>query len=72
MPPFQALGNLAAIYQVVEGDTSPIPDNISDELASFLDGCFTRNPLHRMTAEELLQHPWLTGSITPGTMKVGC
>ena len=71
MPPFQALGQLAAIYQIVEGDTSPIPSNISDELASFLDGCFLRNPAHRMTANELLVHPWITGTINANTIRVG-
>ena len=70
-PPFQSLGPLAAIYQIAEGDTSPIPIGISDELSSFLDGCFTRVPKHRMTAKELLKHQWITGrTINQKTIKV--
>ena len=70
-PPFQSLGPLGAIYQIAEGDTSPIPIGISDELSSFLEGCFTRPPKERMTAIELLNHPWITGkTISAHTIKV--
>lgn len=71
MPPYQSLGPLAAIYQIVEAENPPIPIGISDELASFLEGCFTRNPKHRMSAFELLNHQWITGEIiNANTIKV--
>ena len=67
MPPFQNLGPLGAVFQLVDGNLSPIPIGVSDPLQAFLERCFDRNPKTRATAKELLQHSWITGKSTDKT-----
>lgn len=40
-----------------------IPEDVSIEARNFLKGCFVRNPMYRLTAEMLLNHPFLEGLI---------
>ncbi|KAL8117439.1 mitogen-activated protein kinase kinase kinase 20-like [Apium graveolens] len=40
-----------------------IPEDVSVEARSFLKGCFVRNPMYRLTAEMLLNHPFLEGLV---------
>ena len=58
-PPFHGMEPMAAVFNLIEG-RSPIPDNISVQLRSFLEGCFHLAPCSRPTAEQLLQHEWIT------------
>ena len=37
----------------------PIPDYLSDEGKDFVRQCLHRNPLHRSTAVQLLDHPFV-------------
>lgn len=39
-----------------------IPDHLSDEGKDFLRHCFQWNPLHRATAFQLLEHPFVRSS----------
>jgi serine/threonine protein kinase len=46
----------------------PTPDaknEFSAEFLNFMDLCFTRNVANRPEAEELLKHPWITGTQLP-------
>ena len=36
-----------------------IPDHLSDEGKDFVRNCLQRNPLHRPTAAQLLDHPFV-------------
>ncbi|KAI9491321.1 hypothetical protein BDB00DRAFT_834015 [Zychaea mexicana] len=60
--PWSTLENeWSVMYHVVTGHP-PLPDasQLSHEGIDFLKKCFTRNPTKRPTAQELLQHPWIT------------
>ena len=58
-PPLRDLAPMVAAYHIIEGGVSPIPENISDKLKSFLSYCFDLDPKKRYTAKQLLQHPWI-------------
>jgi serine/threonine protein kinase len=58
-PPYRHLGVLEAVFQIIEGETSPIPEGISPNLHSFLSMCFQRDPALRPKASELMTHPWI-------------
>ncbi|KAI8140148.1 hypothetical protein BJV82DRAFT_624051 [Fennellomyces sp. T-0311] len=61
--PWSTLENeWSVMYHVVTGHP-PLPDvsQLSPEGIHFLKKCFTRNPTKRPSAQELLQHPWITG-----------
>ncbi|KAI8393936.1 uncharacterized protein BYT42DRAFT_488596 [Radiomyces spectabilis] len=51
----------SVMYHVVTGHP-PLPDTsqLSTLGIDFLEKCFTRNPMKRPTAQELLSHPWIT------------
>jgi len=51
----------AVMYHVVTGHP-PLPDSsqLSEEGIDFLKQCFTRSPMKRPSAKELLEHPWIT------------
>ncbi|SPN97785.1 related to MAP kinase kinase kinase Wis4 [Cephalotrichum gorgonifer] len=58
-------GNLdnefAIMYSIAQGIPPPLPteDQLSPEGIDFLKRCFTRDPLKRATAIELLGHDWM-------------
>ncbi|CAI9766173.1 unnamed protein product [Fraxinus pennsylvanica] len=50
------------LRKIKEGCVLPnFPNNISKEARDFLKGCFVRKPMFRLTAEMLLNHPFLEG-----------
>lgn len=53
--------NLYAALMVIatSGKSPTVPDTLSDTLRDFLDNCFKIDPKERLTAKELLQHPFL-------------
>lgn len=60
--PWSTLENeWSVMYHVVTGHP-PLPDasQLSSLGIDFLKECFTRNPAKRPTAQELLEHPWIT------------
>jgi serine/threonine protein kinase len=63
-PPYFDMQPFAAMYQIVQANHPPFPDNISPELTDFLLKCFQHNPAERATASELLSHAWLEQSLT--------
>ncbi|RLN90319.1 hypothetical protein BBJ28_00016640 [Nothophytophthora sp. Chile5] len=59
--PWQQYSNpLTAMYQIVCSDVTPtIPADASEETASFLKLCLQRNPAHRATVAQLLEHAFV-------------
>lgn len=45
------------------GELPKIPDDVSREGREFLKGCFSRNPMFRLTADMLLNHKFLEGLV---------
>ena len=59
-PPYYEFEPMAAMFRIVTDDCPPIPTGISDFLKDFLLKCFTKEPLKRPNAKDLLNHPWIT------------
>ena len=59
-PPYYEFEPMAAMFRIVTDDCPPIPSDISEFLKDFLLKCFTKDPLKRPSAKELLYHPWIT------------
>ena len=59
-PPYYEFEPMAAMFRIVTDDCPPIPSDISDCLKDFLLKCFTKDPIKRPSAKELLLHPWIT------------
>lgn len=54
---------VAAIFKIGNSKELPeIPDHLSDEGKDFVRQCLQRNPLHRPTAAQLLEHPFVKNS----------
>ncbi|KND02884.1 STE/STE11/CDC15 protein kinase [Spizellomyces punctatus DAOM BR117] len=59
-PPYLDLKNpMTALFRIVEDDSPPLPDDISDDLRDFFDKCFQRDVDKRWTASALLKHDWI-------------
>lgn len=60
-PPFYHMPQLSAMYHIAESTTPPpYPEGISKALEDFLNLCFVRDPTERATADQLLNHQWIT------------
>jgi serine/threonine protein kinase len=58
--PFQG-ASLRATFEAICGDDPEVPSSVSPELKSLLASILAKNPLHRITTEGALNHPWLAG-----------
>ncbi|KAH9088111.1 hypothetical protein LEN26_019650 [Aphanomyces euteiches] len=58
-PPYFDLAPMAALFRIVQDDHPPLPETISPALHDFIMKCFMKEPRLRLSAEELLQHPWI-------------
>ncbi|KAK9059645.1 hypothetical protein SSX86_020349 [Deinandra increscens subsp. villosa] len=59
-PPWSQYEGVAALFKIGNSKELPvIPDNLSDEGKDFVRQCLQRNPLHRPTATQLLDHPFV-------------
>ncbi|XP_030540121.1 mitogen-activated protein kinase kinase kinase 5-like isoform X2 [Rhodamnia argentea] len=61
VPPWGELEGPQAMFKVLYR-SPPIPEKLSSIGKDFLQRCFQRNPAHRPSAKELLQHPFLRNS----------
>eukprot|EP01111_Echinosteliopsis_oligospora_P007662 TRINITY_DN22919_c0_g1_i1.p1 TRINITY_DN22919_c0_g1~~TRINITY_DN22919_c0_g1_i1.p1 ORF type:complete len:522 (+),score=105.61 TRINITY_DN22919_c0_g1_i1:533-2098(+) len=59
-PPYFHLNPIGAMFRIVQDPYPPFPSGISKDLETFLQCCFRKQPEHRLTANELLFHPWIT------------
>nr|GEW64470.1 mitogen-activated protein kinase kinase kinase YODA-like [Tanacetum cinerariifolium] len=56
-PPWSQYEGVAALFKIGHSKELPsIPDHLSDEGKDFVRQCLQRNPLHRPTAAQLLNH----------------
>lgn len=59
-PPWSQYEGVAAIFKIGNSKEVPaIPYHLSDEGKDFVRQCLQRNPLHRPTACQLLEHPFV-------------
>ncbi|KAI9106201.1 kinase-like domain-containing protein [Phlyctochytrium arcticum] len=59
-PPYLDLKNpMTALFRIVEDDSPPLPEDISEELRDFFSKCFQRDITKRWSARELLKHDWI-------------
>ena len=60
--PFSEYENpMTAMYQIASGKAPPIGMNIvvSDEVKSFISACCAVDPMHRLSVDQLLTHPFV-------------
>ncbi|XP_027103737.1 mitogen-activated protein kinase kinase kinase YODA isoform X1 [Coffea arabica] len=59
-PPWSQYEGVAAMFKIGNSKELPaIPDDLSEEGKDFVRQCLQRNPLHRPTAAQLLDHPFV-------------
>ncbi|EOY23248.1 Kinase superfamily protein isoform 2 [Theobroma cacao] len=59
-PPWSQYEGVAAMFKIGNSkELPPIPDCLPDEGKDFVRQCLQRNPLHRPTAVQLLDHPFV-------------
>lgn len=62
-PPWSQYEGVAAMFKIGNSKELPaIPDHLSDEGKDFVRQCLQRNPLHRPTAAQLLDHPFINNT----------
>jgi calcium/calmodulin-dependent protein kinase I len=67
-PPFYDDSNAVLFEKIMSGNFSfPAPywSNISNEAKDFISKLLCVDPVKRMTCEQALAHPWITGAATP-------
>ncbi|KAK1549956.1 hypothetical protein Q3G72_011192 [Acer saccharum] len=77
IPPWNGLNvsnPMAAVLKIACGNEKPqLPTGFSQEGLDFLEKCLERNPEQRWTAEELLNHPYISGKFPMNSRKeCGC
>ncbi|XP_071791570.1 serine/threonine-protein kinase 33-like [Asterias amurensis] len=63
-PPFNGRDEDSLYEAIRKGDldfTGAVWKKVSDEAKNAIQGLLTVDPAHRLTASELLHHPWITG-----------
>ncbi|XP_057463338.1 mitogen-activated protein kinase kinase kinase YODA-like [Actinidia eriantha] len=64
-PPWSQYEGVAAMFKIGNSKELPsIPDHLSDEGKDFVRLCLQRNPLHRPTAAQLLDHQFVKNAAT--------
>ncbi|XP_020540846.1 mitogen-activated protein kinase kinase kinase YODA isoform X2 [Jatropha curcas] len=59
-PPWSQFEGVAAMFKIGNSKDLPaIPDHLSEEGKDFVRQCLQRNPLHRPSAAQLLEHPFV-------------
>ena len=69
-PPFFADTNQALFEQIMVCKyefTSPYFDDISSMAKELISGLLVKDPKKRLTADEILEHTWMQGIVTPRT-----
>ena len=55
-----ASSKVAALFKIGNSrELPPIPDHLSEDGKNFVRLCLQRNPSHRPSAEQLLEHPFV-------------
>lgn len=58
-PPYHHLDPMPALFRIVNDDCPPLPDQASSVVRDFLMQCFQKDPNLRVSARQLLKHPWM-------------
>eukprot|EP01132_Coremiostelium_polycephalum_P005665 gene5665-7051_t len=61
-PPYYDLGQMPALFRIVQDDCPPLPEGISPALKDWLQQCFQKDPMLRISAQKLLKHKWILSS----------
>ena len=69
-PPFGEMEAHGVLWRVGHGEGPPIPDDIEDDLKSFISNCLEVNVALRPTCDLLLTHPFITGEPMTGPVKL--
>ncbi|XP_051143165.1 mitogen-activated protein kinase kinase kinase YODA-like [Andrographis paniculata] len=65
-PPWSQYEGVAAMFKIGNSKELPtIPDHLSDEGKEFVRLCLQRNSVHRPTAAQLLEHPFVKNALPP-------
>lgn len=62
-PPYWDMDQMRAMFCVVQDPHPAIPEELPEDVKSFLLKCFIKDPAQRPSAEELLEEPWLKKNI---------
>ncbi|KAG9402871.1 hypothetical protein AC1031_006414 [Aphanomyces cochlioides] len=71
-PPFQGATDAELLKHVQSGKfefDAPYWDDVSDLAKSFVASMLVLDPLQRPSADELLQHQWITGNVSSAPLK---
>jgi serine/threonine protein kinase len=47
------------VYERILSGEAELPESVSTEAQDFIRGCLELDPAQRMTARQMLSHPWL-------------
>jgi serine/threonine protein kinase len=61
-PPYHHLDPMPALFRIVQDDCPPLPEGASPMVLDFLKHCFEKDPSLRISAETLLEHPWMSSA----------
>lgn len=59
-PPYDDLADVACLFKMAEGQIPPLPTHVDADCTDFLKSCLQPNPAARLTANQLLEHPWIS------------
>ncbi|KAK4740704.1 hypothetical protein SAY87_024292 [Trapa incisa] len=63
-PPWSQYEGVAAMFKIGNSKELPaIPEHLSDDGKDFIRLCLQRNPVHRPTAAQLLEHPFVKSAV---------
>ncbi|XP_073064308.1 mitogen-activated protein kinase kinase kinase YODA-like [Primulina eburnea] len=63
-PPWSQYEGVAAMFKIGNSkELPPIPDHLSDDGKDFVRKCLQRNPQNRLTAAQLLEHPFVKSAV---------
>eukprot|EP00301_Raphidiophrys_heterophryoidea_P006520 c12626_g1_i2.p1 GENE.c12626_g1_i2~~c12626_g1_i2.p1 ORF type:complete len:1006 (+),score=281.74 c12626_g1_i2:443-3460(+) len=70
-PPYFDLQPMPALFRIVQDDHPPLPNiaGLSNQLEDFLLQCFQKEPALRVSAQQLLRHPWVREGVPEGHKK---
>eukprot|EP01127_Copromyxa_protea_P019524 TRINITY_DN6366_c0_g1_i1.p1 TRINITY_DN6366_c0_g1~~TRINITY_DN6366_c0_g1_i1.p1 ORF type:complete len:469 (-),score=114.01 TRINITY_DN6366_c0_g1_i1:20-1402(-) len=58
-PPYFRLSTMQALFNIVEDECPPLPDNITSDISAYFQGCFQKDTKARATAQDLLGYEWI-------------
>lgn len=69
-PPFEDMETHRVLWKVGHGEGPPIPDDLDEDLKSFISNCLEVNVALRPTCDLLMTHPFITGAPMNGPVKL--